>query len=268
MSGRSPPAGSKRHSPPAATTLTSLNNVPLQAVVLNAPSNAQISYLWNLSPQAGQSLVGSISENGGASRTLPDGSGNMSACSTSTSWSYSNNATAFNALTMATTDTVTVLAYNGPNCQTGQDISNTPSATITNNANATVLITPTTSTIEAGEFQALKAAFTNPKIQTQTPPASWKWQLNGTGGAVYGTLANSDGTASASGVTFCSTSGSAQYTSTQSDPVTSSETDQIEAFAYPQANCQGTAMSTAPGICLGDNAHHAKRDPFSHAGHA
>jgi hypothetical protein len=233
---------------PAATTFTSLNNVPLQAVVLNAPSNAQISYLWTISPQAGQSLVGSISENGGASRTLPDGSGNMSACSTSTSWSYSNNATAFNALTMATTDTVTVLAYNGPNCQTGQDISNTPSATITNNANATVLITPAAPTIEAGEYQALTAAFTNPKVQMQTPPVSWKWQLNGAGGAVFGTLASGGGTVAASGGTICSTSGSAQYTSTQSDPVTTSQMDQIEAFAYPQANCQGTAMSTTPGI--------------------
>ena len=128
-------------------------------------------------------------------------------------------------------------------------LTNTATATITNNANPTVVIAPPMPQIEASENVALTAKFNNPKAMTQPTVGSWMWTLQGAGGgAVYGTLANGDGSATASGGSFCSTSNAATYTSTQTDPVTSSQSDLVEANAYAQPNCQGTAPATQPGI--------------------
>ena len=96
-----------------------MNNVVLQAAVKNVDPSITLSYLWTITPQAGQSLVGTINENGGTGRTLPDSNGNTSVCSSSSSWSYSNNAAQFQALIIPTTDTVAVCDLPGRELRRG-----------------------------------------------------------------------------------------------------------------------------------------------------
>jgi len=243
---------------PGASTLNGLGAVTLTVLVPQANSTAGFSYHWTVSPAAGQSLVGSLSEVGGGNRSnLTD------FCSSSNIVSYINNSAAVTALTDLATDTVSVQVFgNGSVCSSGKPLTNTVAATVTTNPLPTAIVNPSASTINPGDTVQFTASYSD----KNTTPVSWMWVLAAsTGSTTYGTLSGQGGTNS-----FCSTSPNATYTSTAVSPFASTAVDIVGVTAYNAAGCtiQGELRGPASASVTTSSSFRLRITPTSsiHAG--
>jgi hypothetical protein len=216
---------------PAATTLNGLGNVGLTAALPGADVTGY-SYQWTVTPAvAGNSLVGDLTEVGGAGRA-----GQTSYCSSSPNATYINTASEVANLTQPTTDVVTVTAFSSGNCTATNQVGKPVTATVTTDPTAQPVISPADATIAPGGTVALAVTVAN---VTNTTGYSYQWTVtpNAPSTAVSGNLTGLGAATGSSPLTYCSASTNATYTSTITTALTSPVSDVVSVKAYTSAGC-------------------------------
>jgi uncharacterized repeat protein (TIGR03803 family) len=205
-------------SPPATTQ--SQYGAGFQLLTANVPGadTTGYSYYWTNTGMAGDLMPVS-----GSGTSTP----NSGFCSSSSQMDYVVRPTP--ALTVTTTDTITVKAYNAPNCASANLVGPAASATVTIVPAGAQLNPPASFIAQTGQ-QPLVATVPG---ATSTAGYSYLWSTMGT----VGTLTEVGGNNLTKQTSYCSTSANATYIPNATPQLLSNASDTVSVKAFSSSGC-------------------------------